>query len=208
MILAAGRGERMKALTQHTPKSLLRVQGSYLIEFAIDALKRAGILDIVINISYLGEQIKQVLGDGKQYGVSIIYSEEVERLETGGGILKALPLLGEKPFVVMSSDIITDYPLHQLPKQLAGLGHLVMVDNPLFHPKGDFGLYEGYLTLDHQPALTYANIAVLHPHLFAGCASRYFRLVELLVPAIKKRQLTGEYYQGKWHNIGEPADLT
>ncbi len=206
MILAAGRGERMGELTLDTPKPLLRVDGHYLIEFALDRLKRAGISDIVINVSYLGEKIKNILGNGSQYGLRIVYSTEVERLETGGGILQALPLLGVNPFVVMSSDIITDYPLPQLPQQLKGLGHLVMVNNPIYHSQGDFALRDQYLELDAKPSYTFANIAVLHPDLFAGCELQYFRLAQLLIPAIRERQMTGELYQGAWCNTGTPTD--
>ena len=143
MILAAGRGKRMGALTQHTPKPLLKMGDNYLIEYSIANLVRAGIKNIVINISYQGEQIKTALGDGKRYGAAISYSEEAERLETGGGIFNALPLLGNEPFLVVSSDIITDYALTTLPKQPDGLAHLVLVSNPVYHPDGDFGLANG-----------------------------------------------------------------
>ena len=207
MILAAGRGERMGDLTSQTPKPLLRVNDDYLIEHVLYRLKKAGITDIVINISYLGYQIKNIVGDGKKYGVNIIYSEEAERLETGGGIFKALSLLGEKPFIVVSSDVITDYPFEKLPQSLKGLSHLVMVDNPAYHTEGDFGLHEGYLDLTIKPFLTYANIGVLHPDLFHGCAPGYFRLSDLLRPAIEQKKITGEHYRGVWYNIGTPADL-
>jgi MurNAc alpha-1-phosphate uridylyltransferase len=206
MILAAGRGERMGALTAHIPKPLLRVQGHYLIEFGIERLKQAGIHEIVINICYKGEQIKAALGEGERYGVSIVYSVEQERLETGGGIFQALSLLGPEPFIVMSSDIITDYPLQHLPRSLPHLGHLVMVPNPSYHSEGDFGLQGDYLNLQ-KPALTFASIALLHPALFSQCQPGYFRLSQLLIPAIQQTQLTGEYYQGAWYNIGTPQSL-
>lgn len=206
MILAAGRGERMGALTANTPKPLLRVGDHYLIEYAIASVKRAGIQEIVINVSYLAEQIKQAIGDGEKYGVSIVYSEEAERLETGGGILQALPLLGDDPFMVLSCDVIADYPLMQLPKEPDGLAHLVMVANPHYHPRGDFALVDGKIKLD-EPKLTFGNISVLRPELFAACTAGHFRLTKVLMPAIEKAQVSGEYYQGLWYNIGTPEDL-
>ncbi len=207
MILAAGRGERMGALTQQTPKPLLKVASQYLIQYAIASLRTAGIHEIVINISYEAQQIKTALGDGSRFGVNLVYSEESERLETGGGIVQALPLLGEQPFVVMSSDIITDYPLKNLPQHLSGLAHLVMVTNPAYHLHGDFGLQREWLTHAAKPTLTYANFGVFHPDLFAGCNIEPFRLANLLHPAIAARQITGEHYQGKWLNIGTAQDL-
>lgn len=207
MILAAGRGERMRELTLNTPKPLLTVRGRYLIEYAILRLVDAGVSDIVINISYLGSQIKEALGNGSHYGVALHYSEEQERLETGGGIFQALPLLGDEPFIVLSGDVMTDFPLQKLPKQLLGLAHLVMVDNPSYHPKGDFGLVEGNISLTAKPTLTFGNVSLLHPDLFKGCQPGVFKLSSLLMPAILKQQVTGEYYQGEWYNIGTPEDL-
>jgi MurNAc alpha-1-phosphate uridylyltransferase len=207
MILAAGRGERMRDLTANSPKALLRVAGRYLIEYAISNIKLAGINEIVINVSYQGDQIKSALGDGAQYGVNIFYSEEPERLETGGGIFQALSLLGNEPFLVISSDIITDYPLHQLPKNPEGLAHLVMVANPAYHPHGDYALNQYKLDLHANPKLTFGNIGIYRPELFAECKPGYFRLANLLNPAIEAGQVTGEQYQGAWCNIGTPADL-
>lgn len=207
MILAAGRGERMGELTRDTPKPLLRVGQFYLIEYAIMNLVRAGIREIVINLAYRGEQIKTALGNGERYGVAIQYSEEKERLETGGGILKALPLLGDAPFIVLSSDVITDYPLDQLPKDPVGLAHLVMVENPAYHTKGDFGLDQNYLTLNSEKTFTFGNVSVIRPALFDHCEPGHFRLTQLLLPAIQKKQLTGEYYQGLWYNVGTALDL-
>lgn len=207
MILAAGRGERMGDMTAMTPKPLLRVAGHYLIDYAIANVKKAGIREVVINVAYQAEQIKAALGDGSRYGIHIAYSEEKERLETGGGILQALPLLGTEPFVVLSSDIITDYPLTRLPRQPLELAHLVLVDNPVYHPRGDFGLHEHYLDLVSKPTLTFGNIGVYRPALFADCVPGHFRLGNLLFPAVEKRQITGERYQGMWFNVGTPADL-
>lgn len=207
MILAAGRGERMGALTADTPKPLLRVGQHYLIEYAIANLKKAGIREIVINLAYRGDQIQDALGDGSRYGVALLYSHEPQRLETGGGIFQALSLLGDEPFVVLSADVITAYPLTQLPKKPEGLAHLVMVSNPPYHPGGDFGLRENYIDAAATPKLTFGNVSVLSPALFAGCQPGYFRLGDVLLPAIKKRLITGEHYKGLWYNVGTPDDL-
>lgn len=207
MILAAGRGERMGLLTENTPKPLLRVGDHYLIEYTIKQLVSANVHDIVINVSYCGDQIKSVLGNGDRYDVRIVYSEEVERLETGGGIVKALPFLGEEPFIVISSDIITKYPINKLPSQPNGLAHLVLVDNPSFHPKGDFGLRDGWVDKQSKPSFTFANIGVYRPELFAHCQPTRFPLNQLLFPAIDRQQVTGEHYQGVWHNVGTPDIL-
>lgn len=207
MILAAGRGERMGKLTADTPKPLLRAGGRYLIEYMIEQIKRAGITDIVINVAYRGEQIQQALGNGNQYGVHIEYSVEPERLETGGGIFQALPLLGSDPFLVVSSDVVTDFPLASLPQQPTGLAHLVLVKNPEFHPRGDFGLRDGLLDMNAKPAHTFANVGVYRPELFAACSPGYFPLNKILFPAIREGRVTGEFYQGSWFNIGTPEQL-
>lgn len=207
MILAAGRGQRMGELTTNLPKPLLRVAGHYLIDYAIFSIKQAGIQEIIINVSWHGEQIKTALGDGSQYGVKILYSEEVERLETGGGIFQALSLLGTEPFLVVSSDVITDYPLGELSQRPEGLAHLVMVSNPDYHSQGDYGLRDGRLELDASQKLTYGNVGVYRPELFASCLAGHFRLSSVLNPAIAAGKVSGEHYQGKWHNVGTPVDL-
>ncbi|OGT56706.1 MAG: hypothetical protein A3F14_00990 [Gammaproteobacteria bacterium RIFCSPHIGHO2_12_FULL_43_28] len=207
MILAAGRGERMGVLTAKTPKPLLKVGQHYLIEYALSNLKRAGVIEIVINIAYHATLIKNALGDGRRYGLTIHYSEEENRLETGGGIFKALPLLGDEPFLVMSSDIITHYPLEKLPRQLTGLAHLVMIANPSYHPNGDFGLRDGIIDQSAKPTFTFANIGVYHPDLFSNCKPGYFPLKDVLLPAISDGRVTGEMYAGSWYNVGTPADL-
>jgi len=207
MILAAGRGERMGSLTDSTPKPLLRIGENYLIEHVISNLVQANIREIIINVAYRGAQIKAVLGNGERYGVSIIYSEEKERLETGGGIFQALPLLGEQPFLVMSSDIITDYPLEKLPPIPPNLAHLVLVDNPSYHQQGDFGLFGSNVDVRATPSLTFANIGIYQPALFARCQPGYFRMGEVLLPAINNGQVTGEHYRGTWYNIGTRQDL-
>lgn len=207
MILAAGRGDRMGTLTANTPKPLLRVAGKYLIEHAIDRLRQANIDEIVINVSYHAVQLKAALGDGQKYGISLVYSEEKERLETGGGILQALPLLGPDPFLVISGDIITDFPLQKLTFASLTLAHLVLVDNPSYHPQGDFGLREGKIDLLSTPKFTFANIGIYHPQLFTGFSHGHFRLSEVLFPAIKKDQISGELFRGTWYNIGTPQDI-
>lgn len=207
MILAAGRGERMRPLTNHTPKPLLEIANQPLISYPLLALKKTGITEVVINVSYLAEQIQQALGDGSRYGIKIIYSVEPIILETGGGIYQALPLLGNEPFIVMSADIFTDYPLEKLPKKLNGLAHLVLVNNPEYHTKGDFGLNNNQITLDDEKKFTYASFGVLHPNLFANSQPGVFRLTEVLIPAINANQVSGEIYHGEWNNLGTPDDL-
>lgn len=207
MILAAGRGERMGVLTTQTPKPLLRVGNHYLIEHTLASLKRAQIDHVVINVSYLGDAIMQALGDGSRYGLHITYSPEATRLETGGGILQALPLLGDEPFLVLSSDVITDFRLQGLPSFLDGLAHLVLVDNPDFHPHGDFGLLDGHVNMQATPKLTFGNIGVYHPDLFKNVTPGHFPLSKLLFPAIEAGKVTGEFYKGLWFNVGTAADL-
>lgn len=207
MILAAGRGERMGELTVNTPKPLLRVNGRCLIEYVILRLQQNGFTDIVINVAYHGNQIIEVLGSGKQYGVNIEYSIEEKRLETGGGIFKALRLLGNEPFLVVSSDVMCDFPLRTLPTELNGLAHLVLVPNPVFHPKGDFGLSQGLVDMDAKPTYNLGGIGVYHPALFADCAEGYFPLNQLLFPAIRRGKITGQLHHGSWFNIGTAEQL-
>lgn len=208
MILAAGRGERMRPLTDHTPKPLLQVAGKSLIEHHIERLVTAGFSEIVINHSYLGEQIEARLGDGRRYGAQIAYSREQERLETGGGIRTALPLLGEQPFLVINGDVWCEYPLQDLTSQLNGLAHLVLVDNPTHHPNGDFHLHENFVDCEQQPRLTFSGIGVYHPDLFKEHPiGQPFPLAPLLRHAMQQRQVTGEYYCGYWLDVGTPERL-
>lgn len=207
LILAAGRGERMGDLTKTTPKSLLPVANHKLIEFALANVKRAGIKEVVINVFYLAEQIKSALGDGRRYGLDIVYSEETEKLEVGGGIIHALPLLGDQPFIVVSSDVITDFALASLPKEPKGLAHLILVDNPPFHPEGDFGLRDDRVDLMAKPAFNYAGVGIYRKELFATKAKGYAKWSEFIFPSIKQGEITGAHYQGMWFNIGTPQDL-
>lgn len=208
MILAAGRGSRMGVLTEKTPKPLLRVNDRFLIDYSIRALSDAGIKDIIINISYQAQQIKAALGSGMHYGVNILYSEEEEALETGGGIYKALPLLGPEPFIVLSADVVTAYPLQQLINKPCDLAHLVLVENPVYHPNGDFCLDSNKVRYGQGPTFTFGNIGLYRPELFANCKPGKFRLGDLLKEAIHQNRITGEFYQGSWHNIGTPNDLS
>lgn len=204
MILAAGKGERLRPLTLHTPKPLIRAGGVPLIEYHLRALAAAGFTEIVINHAWLGQQIEDHLGDGSRFGVTIQYSAEGEPLETGGGIFKALPLLGDNPFAVVNGDIWTDYDFAGLRQPLTGLAHLVLVDNPAHHPGGDFHL-QGAQVLDAVPgvdALTYSGIAVLSPALFKGAAPCAFKLAPLLRTAMADGQVTGERLQGHWVDVG------
>ncbi|MBD9427322.1 nucleotidyltransferase family protein [Pseudomonas sp. PDM15] len=204
MILAAGKGERLRPLTLHTPKPLVRAGGIPLIEFHVRALAAAGFSELVINHAWLGQQIEDYLGDGSRFGLRITYSAEGEPLETGGGIFKALPLLGEEPFLVINGDIWTDYDFATLRRPLQGLAHLVLVDNPSHHPSGDFCLQDDRVAdaADRESSFTYSGMAVLHPRLFAGCQPGAFKLAPLLRAAMADGQVTGEYFAGRWVDVG------
>jgi len=213
MILAAGRGERLRPLTDTIPKPLLQVGEHRLIEYHLFALKKAGVDDVVINLSWLGEQIESHLGDGDNYGVNITYSYETgQALETGGGIYKALPLLedvsdGAVPFIVTNADVWTDFDYLKLPEQLTGLAHLVMVDNPPQHPHGDFVLDSGLLKNTENTKLTFSGIGVYSPSLFSGVTDTIFPLAPLLREAMSKELVSGEHYRGLWSDIGTAERL-
>lgn len=209
MILAAGRGERMRPLTDSVPKPLLPVGGKPLIQFHIDALAASGVVDIVINLAWLGARIRDALGDGAASGVRLHYSDEGDAaLETGGGIFNALPLLGSEPFIVVSGDVWSDYPLGQLVSRLGSkdLAHFVLVANPEYHRRGDFGLRDGRM-VDDGERHTYANIGVFRPEFFDGCEAGKFPLAPLMRERIKAGQVSGEFYAGRWFNLGTPAQL-
>lgn len=213
MLLAAGKGTRMLSLTQHTPKPLLKAGGLSLIEHQIGKLAAAGFSELVINHAWLGDQIEQALGDGSRYGVSIAWSREDEPLETAGGIVQALPLLGPEPFVVVNADIWTDFPFAILRTALAGTmqAHLVLVANPPHHQRGDFVLHEsGLLDLPSADAgvtHTYSGIAVYHPALFADISERKYPLLPVLKKAIGARQASAELFSGTWLDVGTPERL-
>lgn len=215
MILAAGRGERMRPLTNDTPKPLLTVAGKPLIERHIEALVAAGFTELVINHAWLGEKIEAALEDGSRFGATITYSPEGNQgLETGGGIFRALPLLTGKliggssggddnnPFVVINSDVVTDFDFHSLPTQLNKLAHLVLVPNPTFHPEGDFSLEAGMVNTYGNARYTFSGIGVYHPDLFATCSDGIFPLAPLLRQAMEQEQVSGELYNGLWIDVG------
>lgn len=207
MILAAGLGKRMQPLTDHTPKPLVEVAGNPLIVHHLQKLARANIVEVVINLGHLGEKIQKALGDGSQWGIKIHYSVEDPILETGGGIYKALPQLGPEPFLVISADIFTDFPFESLPKFPPKLAHLVLTDNPPHHPKGDYALQGDEVRTEGGPLLNFGGIGVYRPELFADCQEGAFRLPALFQKAFLERAITGEYYQGLWHNIGTVTQL-
>jgi MurNAc alpha-1-phosphate uridylyltransferase len=204
MILAAGKGERMRPLTLHTPKPLIKAGGIPLIEHHLRALAGAGFTEVVINHAWLGQQIEDYLRDGSRFGLHIRYSPEGEPLETGGGIFRALPLLGSDPFLLVNGDIWTDYPFARIRRPLAGLAHLVLVDNPQHNPEGDFCLRDGQIEIARggDPRLTYSGIALLHPQLFADCTAGAFKLAPLLHRAISAGKVSAEHYAGHWIDVG------
>ncbi|HEY4369226.1 MAG TPA: nucleotidyltransferase family protein [Steroidobacteraceae bacterium] len=209
MILAAGRGERMRPLTDAMPKPLLPVAGKPLIQYHIEALAAAGIREMVINLAWKGSMLRQSLGDGARFGAQIQYCNEGEvALETGGGVFNALPILGRAPFLVVSGDVWTDYPMSTAAARLNGddVAHFVMVPNPGFHAAGDFALNEGRMALQGEH-YTYANIGVFDPEFFAGCKPGRFALAPLMREWIGKGRVSGELYMGRWHNIGTPHQL-
>jgi MurNAc alpha-1-phosphate uridylyltransferase len=208
MILAAGRGERMRPLTDTTPKPLLPVCGKPLIAHHIEALARAGITQLVINHAWLGEKIESVLGNGSQYGVRILYSPEYpEALETGGGIFNALPLLGEEPFIVVNGDVMCDIDYRTLPSHPRGLAHLVLVPNPEHHPNGDFALQDGLIRSLGNPKWTFSGIGVYRPQLFQGCSAGKFPLAPILRNYMDHDQISGEIFAGFWMDVGTPQRL-
>ena len=208
MILAAGRGERMRPLTDVTPKPLLKVGGKTLIEYHIEALARAGICELVINHSHLGEQIEEYLGDGASWGVSIVYSPEPPgALETGGGIFNALPLLGNKPFLVVNGDVWTDFDFSKIQIEQGKLAHLIMVRNSPHHSEGDFLLNNGLIMDDDGARLTFSGIGVYWPEFFTECDTSSFRLAPLLRTMAAESKVSGEFYDGRWVDVGTPRRL-
>lgn len=208
MILAAGRGERMRPLTDTTPKALLEVGGKSLLEYQLERLAKAGADTVVINLGWLGEAIVERIGDGGRYGLQVAYSPEYDHvLETGGGIHRALPLLGTAPFWVLNADVYTDYPLPNIDLPPDVLGHLVLVPTPPYKQTGDFDLLNGLARRKENPALTFSGLGLYRPELFAGQAGRRFPLAPLLFEAAARGHLTAELYEGDWHDIGTPDRL-
>jgi N-acetyl-alpha-D-muramate 1-phosphate uridylyltransferase len=215
MILAAGRGVRMRPLSDTTPKPLLKVDGKSLIEWQIGRLVAGGFTNIVINHAWLGARIEAALGDGRAHGANIRYSAEGEAMETVGGIVKALPLLGDQPFVVVSGDVFTDFPyetLHSRIERIAAsypdaVGHIVLTDNPPFHPHGDMAIADGKAVMDGEK-LNYGGISVFHPRIFAGFPpGHHGRLFPWAFDHVRAGSVTAEHHRGWWDNVGTPEDL-
>ena len=215
LILAAGRGERLRPLTDTLPKPLLRAGGRTLVEMQVENLVRAGYTDLVVNHAYLGEMIVAALGDGSRFGASIRYSAESPALETGGGVVQALPLLPPGPFLVVSADIYTAFDYASLDARIEHiaahpddcLAHFVLVGNPPWHPQGDMGIADGRVTRA-GPKLTYGNISVFHPRMFQGIEpGTHFRLFPWAYRFVDTGQVTGERFTGEWDNVGTPGHL-
>jgi len=205
MVLAAGRGERMRPLTDAMPKPLLSVGGKRLIDYHLERLANGGFREVVINTAWLGDMIEQAVGDGRRFGLSITYSHErPEALETGGGIHRALPLLGSRPFLLVNGDVWTDIDFGALRRDPPGtsLAHLVLVPNPPQHLRGDFVLDRGQVSEGEGSRHTYSGMGIFRPELFAECAPGKFPLLPLLRQAIAQRRLTGELHAGRWYDIG------
>lgn len=210
MILAAGRGERMRPLTDHTPKPLLEVGGKPLIVWHLERLAAAGFKDIVINHAHLGNMIEAALGNGDAWGLSITYSPEQVALETAGGIANALHLLGDESFLVVNGDIYTDIDFVQMQSALrpSKLAHLVLIDNPPQHPTGDFALIGGEVRQQGESLLTFSGVAVYSPKLFAALPKRVAaKLAPLLRQAMAIGGVTGQHHRGVWHDVGTPERL-
>lgn len=215
LILAAGRGERLRPLTDTLPKPLLAAGGRPLVEWQLERLVRAGFTDLVVNHAHLGGLIEAALGDGRRFGARIRYSPESPALETAGGIAKALPMLGDEPFVVVSSDIHTEFdyatlvaPMESIARDTAShIAHLVLVGNPPYHPGGDMGLAEGRITRG-GPRLTYGNIGVFHPGMFRDVApGTSLKLFPWTYRFVDEGRVSGEHYRGPWDNVGTAAQL-
>ncbi|MGB2941960.1 MAG: nucleotidyltransferase family protein [Candidatus Macondimonas sp.] len=210
MILAAGRGTRMRPLTDQLPKPLLPVAGQPLLFHHLMRAAEAGFHDVVINLAYRGAAIRAAVGDGQAFGLTVRYSDEGEHaLETGGGIARALPLLGPEPFIVLNGDVWTDYALERLALPEVDLAHLILVDNPAHHVRGDFHLDAAGRVHPHgAPLLTFAGLGVYHPALFAGAPDGAFPLAPLLRNAMDAGRVSGAHHRGLWVDVGTPERLT
>lgn len=209
LVFAAGRGERLRPLTDTTPKPLIDVGGKPLIVWHLEKLAAAGVRDVVINTSHLAEQFEPLLGNGERWGLAIQYSYEgATPLETGGGMRRALNLLRDEAFIAVSADIWSDYDYANLPQTISGSAHLVMVPNPDFHPRGDFNLDGSRLNEEGiGERLTFANIGVYLPRFIVDQADGAFKLLPIYQRAMRDGELSGERYDGRWHNIGNSAQL-
>lgn len=208
MILAAGRGKRLRPLTDRVPKALVEVGGKTLIDANLERLANAGIGRVIVNLGWLGEMIAERIGDGAQYDVQVVYSPEYDRvLETGGGIARALPLLGSAPFWVLNADVHTDFALPALELEAGNLAHLVLVPTPEHKARGDFDLVDGRVRNAAEPAYTYSGIGLYRPELFAGAGKGRFPLAPLLFVAADRGCLSGQVYGGLWEDVGTPERL-
>ena len=208
MILAAGRGERLRPLTDRVPKSLVQVRGESLLERHLNNVRAAGITEVVINLGWLGERIVERIERGERYGLDVTYSDERgDVLETGGGIHKALPKLGDGPFLVVNADIYTDMPVPDVALADEHLGHLVMVPTPDYRPHGDFNVVNGLVRNGDKPAFTFSGVAIYRPELFAGCEAGRFPLAPLLREAADAGRLSGSVFEGLWADVGTPERL-
>jgi len=208
MLLAAGRGERMRPLTDRIPKPLLPVAGKPLIAWHLQRLAEAGITEVVMNLSWMGEAIAAELGDGSAHGVSIAYSREPwPALETGGGIRQALPLLGNDPFLLVNGDVYTDVDFRALRLATGDLAQLVLVPNPEHHPRGDFWLDAGRIVAEGGERLTYSGVSILRPALLEEAAPGRFPLLPWLLKALEAGRLGGQRHGGVWMDVGTPERL-
>jgi MurNAc alpha-1-phosphate uridylyltransferase len=208
MILAAGRGERLRPITETVPKALVEVRGRSLLERHLENLKEAGMETVVINLGWLGEKIAERVGSGRAFGLNVIYSPEGDDiLETGGGIHRALPLLGRDPFLVVNADIYTDMPLRPVELDESDAGHLMLVPQPAHKQHGDFDLRDGRICESPDPALTFSGVAVYRPEFFAGCEPGRFPLAPMLKAAAREGRLAGSFYEGMWEDVGTPERL-
>jgi N-acetyl-alpha-D-muramate 1-phosphate uridylyltransferase len=208
MLLAAGRGERLRPITDRLPKPLVEIGGEPLLGHQLRWLAAAGVREVVINLHHLGEQISDRFGDGRPYGLKITYSRETRLLETGGGIVNALPLLGSEPFVILNGDIYTDFALTDLPSSLApgAHGHLVVTPRPQFRERGDFDVADGRVTR-RGDGYVYCGIAILDPAALAGREAEPFSLREVFFDLLARQHLTAQIHQGYWTDIGTPEQL-
>ena len=208
MILAAGRGERLRPLTDEIPKPLIEVGGRSLLERHLDNVRSAGIETVVINLGWLGDKIVKHVGSGKRYGLEVIYSQEGNNiLETGGGIHKALPMLGSEPFLVVNADICTNMPVPDVSLENEHLGHLMMVPTPGYRDRGDFNIEEGLIRNGTDAALTFSGVAIYRPDFFDGCEAGRFSIAPMLREAADRGQLSGSLYEGLWADAGTPDRL-
>jgi MurNAc alpha-1-phosphate uridylyltransferase len=208
MILAAGRGERLRPVTDETPKALVEVGGRTLLDRHLEHVASAGIREVVINLGWLGHAIEDYVGTGRRWGIDVAYSREGDNvLETGGGIYKALPLLGAKPFLVINADIYTEMPVPEVRLGDNLLAHLVVVPTPVYSEHGDFNLENGLIRRAERPTYTFAGVAVYHPGFFAGRQIGRFSVVPLLHSAADAGRLAGSVYRGPWADIGTPERL-